>query len=87
MSSKVRTTRFTSTKAEISQQIIQYDSNTRIKDIQKMKDVKPIIDLAALWDEVEKMIEELRAIEGPAEDLGEYETVREERKSNQTGNV
>lgn len=37
-----------------------------MKDEEK-KDIKPIIDLEALWDEVEDMIEERRAIKGPAE--------------------
>lgn len=31
------------------------------------EEIKPIIDLEALWEEVEDMIEEHRAIEGPVE--------------------
>lgn len=38
--------------------------NNDNKDIQKETDNKPIIDLLALWEEVEDMISERRAIEG-----------------------
>ena len=34
------------------------------KDIRQETDTKPIIDLLALWEEVEDMISEKRAIEG-----------------------
>ena len=35
-----------------------------IKDIRQENDNKPVIDLLALWEEVEDMISERRAIEG-----------------------
>lgn len=34
------------------------------KDIRQETDNKPVIDLLALWEEVEDMISERRAIEG-----------------------
>ena len=34
------------------------------KDIHQENDNKPVIDLLALWEEVEDMISERRAIEG-----------------------
>ena len=38
--------------------------NNDIKDIRQETNNKPIIDLLALWEEVEDMISERRAIEG-----------------------
>ena len=38
--------------------------NNENKDIRQENDNKPIIDLLALWEEVEDMISERRAIEG-----------------------
>ena len=38
--------------------------NNDNKDIRQNSDNKPVIDLLALWEEVEDMIQEKRAIEG-----------------------
>ena len=38
--------------------------NNDNKDIRQNPDNKPVIDLLALWEEVEDMISERRAIEG-----------------------
>ena len=38
--------------------------NNDNKDIRQETDNKPVIDLLALWEEVEDMISERRAIEG-----------------------
>ena len=38
--------------------------NNKIKDICQETEQKPVIDLLALWEEVEDMISERRAIEG-----------------------
>ena len=38
--------------------------NNENKDIRQETNNKPIIDLLALWEEVEDMIQEKRAIEG-----------------------
>ena len=38
--------------------------NNENKDIRQEHDNKPVIDLLALWEEVEDMISERRAIEG-----------------------
>ena len=38
--------------------------NNDNKDIRQETNNKPVIDLLALWDEVEDMISERRAIEG-----------------------
>ena len=38
--------------------------NNENKDIRQEHDNKPVIDLLALWEEVEDMIQEKRAIEG-----------------------
>ena len=37
---------------------------TNNKDIRQNPDTKPVIDLLALWEEVEDMIQEKRALEG-----------------------
>lgn len=37
---------------------------TNNKDIRQNPDNKPVIDLLALWEEVEEMIQEKRALEG-----------------------
>ena len=37
-------------------------------DIRQTTDDKPIIDLLALWEEVEEMIQEKRALEGEKHD-------------------
>ena len=38
--------------------------NNENKDIRQETNNKPVIDLLVLWDEVEDMIQEKRAIEG-----------------------
>ncbi len=38
--------------------------NNENKDIRQETNNKPVIDLLALWEEVEDMIQEKRAIEG-----------------------
>ena len=38
--------------------------NNDNKDIRQEHDNKPVIDLLVLWEEVEDMIQETRAIEG-----------------------